>query len=124
MRGLRDRLEAGLRVLVPHAKLNGHTSERLANTLNMTLPGFRGESLILFLDRMGIYLSSGSACKSGNPDPSHVLMALGLTEDQAHCAIRLTLGIGTAEEDIDYALECFAEVIGDEGSGVRFVACR
>ena len=124
VRGLRDKLESGLRKLVPDAKLNGHPTERLPNTLNMTLPGFRGESLILLLDRMGLYLSSGSACKSGNPDPSHVLMAIGLTEEQAHCAIRMTLGVGNCEEGIDYALDCLKEIIQDDTGAVRFVACR
>jgi cysteine desulfurase NifS len=121
---LRDRLEAGIREIVPEARLNGHPEHRLPNTLNMTLPGMRGESLVLFMDRRGVYFSSGSACKSGNPDPSHVLTAMGLSDDDAHCAIRLTLGVGTTEEDVDYVLESLRQIIGDRGSSVRFVACR
>lgn len=124
VRGLRDALHEGLLAMVPEAKLNGHLTQRLPNTLNLTIPGMRGESLILLLDRMGVYLSSGSACKSGNPDPSHVLMALGLSEEEAHCAIRITLGVGNSEEDISYVLDCFREIIQDESSAVRFVACR
>ncbi|UCC73560.1 MAG: IscS subfamily cysteine desulfurase [Gemmatimonadota bacterium] len=124
VRELRDRLETGIRKIVPAAKLNGHTTQRLPNTLNMTLPGMRGESLVLFLDRQGVYFSSGSACKSGNPEPSHVLKAMGLSDEDAHCAIRMTLGVGNTEEDIDYVLEGLAAVIGDRRRSVRFVACR
>ncbi len=124
VRALRDRLEAGVREIVPEARLNGHKTERLPNTVNMTLPGMRGESLVLFLDRHGVYFSSGSACKSGNPDPSHVLRAMGLSDEDAHCAIRLSLGVRNSEEDIDYVLEALAEIVGDRQSSVRFVGCR
>jgi cysteine sulfinate desulfinase/cysteine desulfurase-like protein len=124
LRGLRDRLEAGIRQLVPGAKLNGHATQRLPNTLNMTLPELRGESLVLFLDRHGVFFSSGSACKSGNPEPSHVLVAMGLSDEDAHCAIRMSLGVGNTEEDVDYVLASLTEVIGDRQSSVRFVGCR
>ncbi len=109
---------------MPEARLNGHATERLPNTVNMTLPGMRGESLVLFMDRRGVYFSSGSACKSGNPDPSHVLKAMGLSDEDAHCAIRMSLGVGNSEEDIDYVLESLAEIVGDRQSSVRFVGCR
>jgi len=121
---LRDRLEAGIRQLVPDARLNGHPVQRLPNTLNLSLPGMRGESLVLFLDRHGVYFSSGSACKSGNPAPSHVLLSIGLTEDEAHCAVRLSLGVDNDEADIDYVLEALGEVIRESQSSVRFVSCR
>jgi cysteine sulfinate desulfinase/cysteine desulfurase-like protein len=121
---LRDRLETGIRELVPDAKLNGHRSQRLPNTLNLTLPGMRGESLLLFLDRHGVYFSSGSACKSGSPEPSHVLTAIGLSEEDAHCAVRLSLGVENSEEDIDYTLQAMDQVIRNSRSAVRFVACR
>jgi cysteine desulfurase NifS len=124
VRVLRDRLEAGIKGIKPDARLNGHRTERLPNTLNMTLPGMRGESLVLFMDRRGVYFSSGSACKSGNPDPSHVLVAMGLSDEDAHCAIRMTLGVGTSEEDAEYVLESLTEIVGDRQSSVRFVACR
>ncbi len=124
VRELRDRLEAGIRRLVSGAKLNGHATQRLPNTLNMTLPEMRGESLVLFLDRHGVFFSSGSACKSGDSEPSHVLVAMGLSDEDAHCAIRMSLGVGNTEEDIDYVLTCLAEVIGDRQASVRFVGCR
>jgi cysteine desulfurase NifS len=124
VRGLRDKLEAGIRKIVPDARLNGHPDQRLPNTLNLTLPGMRGESLVLFLDRHGVFFSSGSACKSGNPEPSHVLTAMGLSDEDAHCAIRLSLGVATTEEDIDYVLGRLEEIVGDRQSSVRFVGCR
>jgi cysteine sulfinate desulfinase/cysteine desulfurase-like protein len=121
---LRDKLENGVAGLVDGARLNGHREQRLPNTLNMVLPGLRGESLVLRLDRMGIALSSGSACKSGSPDPSHALLALGLNIDDAHCAVRFSLGQGNIEADIDYVLESLGEVIRESMSAVRFVPCR
>jgi cysteine desulfurase NifS len=124
VRAMRDDLEAGIRKVVPEARLNGHPEHRLPNTVNMTLPGMRGESLVLFLDRHGVYFSSGSACKSGNPDPSHVLTAMGLSDEDAHCAIRMSLGVGNSREGMDYVLESLAEIVGDRQSSVRFVGCR
>ena len=121
---LRDRLEQGVLELVPGSRRNGPRLERLPNTLNMQLPGIRGESLVLHLDRKGIAISSGSACKSGNPDPSHALLAMGLTPQQAHCSVRFSLGCGNGEEDIDYVLECLGELLGDTSGAIRFVPCR
>ncbi|MEE9186801.1 MAG: aminotransferase class V-fold PLP-dependent enzyme, partial [Bacteroidota bacterium] len=121
---LRDMLEEGIRGFIPGAKLNGHPTRRLPNTLNMTMPGMRGESLVLFLDRRGVSFSSGSACKSGNPDPSHVLTAMGLTDEEAHCAVRLSLGVDNTEEDIRYVLDELTEIVEDRKGSVRFVACR
>jgi cysteine sulfinate desulfinase/cysteine desulfurase-like protein len=118
-----DRLETGIRNLVPGAERNGGIP-CLPNTLNMTLPGIRGESLVLHLDPRGIYFSSGSACKSGNPDPSHVLLAIGLSEDDAHCAIRLSLGVGNSEKDIDYTLDALSRVLRESQHSVQFAACR
>ncbi|UCE66734.1 MAG: aminotransferase class V-fold PLP-dependent enzyme, partial [Candidatus Zixiibacteriota bacterium] len=102
----------------------GHQTERLPNTLNLTLPGMRGESVTLALDQRGISISSGSACRSGSPKPSHALLAMGMSEDDAHCAIRLSLGLKNTEDDIDYALKQFEAVIKDDKSSVRFIPCR
>ena len=121
---LRDRLEEGLMKAMPGARRNGSHDHCLATVLNMTLPGFRGESLVLAMDRRGVSFSSGSACKSGNPEPSHVLTAIGLEEADAHCSVRLSLGVGTSEADVDYTLECLAEVVSEASAAVRFVACR
>jgi len=121
---LRDRLEAGIHELISGARRNGPERERLPNTLNMTLPEIRGESLVLFLDRKGIAFSSGSACKSGNPDPSHALLAMGLTPAEAHCSVRFSLGAWNTEEEIRYVIEAFSEVLRETRSAVRFVSCR
>lgn len=121
---LRDRLEQGVRELVPGARLNGPRDGRLPNTLNLTLPGLRGESLVLALDRHGIALSSGSACKAGSPDPTHVLMAMGRTAEEAHCAIRLSLSRETRDEDIDATLVALEAVIEELATTVRFLPCK
>lgn len=121
---LRDRLENRILPLVPGAKINGSTEQRLPNTLNLTLPGFRGESVVFKLDRLGIALSSGSACKSGSPDPSHALMALGLTEDEAHCSLRFSINVDTTEEEIDYVAQALERMVEQAAESVRFIPCR
>jgi len=124
VRGLRGRLQAGIEQLIPDARLNGHPAERLPNTLNMTLPGLRGESLVVALDQKGVALSSGSACKSGSPDPSHALMALGMSAEDAHCAVRLSLSNKTTEQDIEQTLEALAQVLEEMKTTVRFLPCK
>ncbi|HJV37104.1 IscS subfamily cysteine desulfurase, partial [Geomonas sp.] len=121
---LRDRLEEGVMAILPLARRNGPSDERLPNTLNMILPEVRGESLVLFLDRKGIAFSSGSACKSGNPEPSHALLSMGLTPQEAHCSVRFSLGWGNTEEEIDYLLASLRELLGETRNVVRFVPCR
>ena len=121
---LRDKLEAGIRKLVPKARLNGLADNRLPNTLNLTLPGLRGESLVVALDQHGISLSSGSACKSGSPKPTHVLMAMGRTEEEAHCAVRLSLSNRTSEHDIDETISALAHVLEEMENTVRFLPCK
>jgi cysteine sulfinate desulfinase/cysteine desulfurase-like protein len=124
VRRLRDKLESGIRDIFPECRINGAGRERLPNTVNMTLPGIRGESLVLALDRKGAAFSSGSACRSGSPKPSHVLLAIGLTEEEAHCSIRLSLGIGNTGEEMTIVLRWLAEAIGASRNSVRFVPCR
>ena len=122
--GLRDELWLGIRELMPEARLNGPKSPRLPNTLNVSLPGIRGESLVLALDRLGIALSSGSACRAGSPEPSHALLAMGLSTEQAHCALRFSLGRETTSQDIARTLAALRQVIEQTGNLVRFVPCR
>jgi cysteine sulfinate desulfinase/cysteine desulfurase-like protein len=121
---LRDRLERGILEIVPEARLNGNSNKRLPNTLNMSLPGMRGESIVIAMDQQGVSFSSGSACRSGSPKPSHALLAMGLSVEEAHCAIRLSLGIFNTEDEIDRALSLFRKVLQNAGSAVRFVPCR
>jgi len=121
---LRDKLENGIKKLLPKAQLNGHPDNRLPNTLNLTLPKLRGESLVVALDQHGISLSSGSACKSGSPKPTHVLLAMGKTEEEAHCAVRLSLSHQTTEKDIDATVSALEQVLEEMETTVRFLPCK
>ena len=102
---LRDKLIAGVQKTIPDVRLNGHPTNRLPNNFNMCFRYIEGESLLMRLDLAGIEGSSGSACTSGSLDPSHVLLSIGLPHEIAHGSLRLTLGLDTTEEDIDYVLE-------------------
>lgn len=124
VRKLRDRLEEGVRLLVPSCSLNGPREQRLPNTLNVTLPGLRGESMVLALDQKGIALSSGSACRAGSPEPSHALTAMGLSDADAHCALRFSLGPDNTSEQIDLTLEIMGQVLKEASSSIRFAPCR
>jgi cysteine desulfurase NifS len=124
IRRLRDRLEDGIKAIVPGAKRNGPLEQRLPNTINVTLPGMRGESVVLALDHLGVSLSSGSACRAGSPEPSHALLAMGLSAEEAHCALRFSLGLGNTEQDIDRTLALLEEMIRETAAGVRFAPCR
>ena len=105
MTRMRDRLIEGIEATIPEVKLNGHRTKRLPNNVNFSIKYIEGESILLMLDMAGIAASSGSACTSGSLDPSHVLLALGLTHEVAHGSVRMTLGDDTTDEDIDYVLE-------------------
>ncbi|MGC2424915.1 MAG: aminotransferase class V-fold PLP-dependent enzyme [Nitrospirota bacterium] len=124
IRALRDRLFEGISRIVPGARLNGHPEERLPNTLNVTLPGLRGESMVLALDSRGVCFASGSACKSGSPEPSYALTAMGLSDEEAHCSLRFSLGLSNTQEQVDRVLGLMEDVIKGSGSSVRFVSCR
>ncbi len=121
---LRDYLETGIKKHIPGAILNGHPTNRLPSTLNMILPGMRGESVVLALDQKGIALSSGSACRAGSPDPSHALLAMDLTEEEAHCSVRFSLGLNNTRDEIRKTLILLKEVIVDSDNTIRFIPCR
>lgn len=110
MTALRDKLIAGIEATIPEVKLNGHRTKRLPNNVNFSIKYIEGESILLMLDMNGIAASSGSACTSGSLDPSHVLLALGLSHEVAHGSVRLTLSDETTEEDIDYVLNVLPKV--------------
>ena len=97
---LRDALWEGIAAAYPRAMLNGHPSERLANTLNVSFPGMDGESLLINFDLEGICVSSGSACMVGSIQASHVLLAMGVPKEAAQAAVRFSLGKGTTENEI------------------------
>ena len=108
---LRERLLTGILEKVPDIKVNGHLTERLPGNVNVSVRYIEGESLLLNLDMKGIGASSGSACTSGSLDPSHVLLAMGLDHATAHGSLRLTLGMGNTEADVDYFLEVFPPIV-------------
>ena len=109
---LRDKLIKGL-LEVPFTRLNGPKdgSKRLPGNVNVCFEFIEGEGILLSLDFEGICGSSGSACTSGSLDPSHVLLAIGLPHEIAHGSLRLSLGEGTTEEDVDYVLEKVPPII-------------
>ena len=108
---MRDRLIAGIMENIDHVRLNGHTVKRLPGNANLSFEFIEGEALLLSLDMKGIAASSGSACTSGSLDPSHVLLAIGLTHEIAHGSLRLTLGDDNTDEDVDYVLEVLPGIV-------------
>ena len=109
---LRDRLIDGVLSKIPDTKLNGaRGDERLPNNTNFSFIGIEGETLLLDLDSKGISASTGSACSSASLEPSHVLLALGLSHEMAHGSLRMTLGRGTTGEQVDYVLNVLPEIV-------------
>ena len=106
----RNRLIEGLS-RITHSRLNGDAKQRLPGNFNMSFEGVEGESLLLYLDAMGICASSGSACTSGSLDPSHVLLAIGLPHAVAHGSLRLSLSEETTDDDIDHILQAVPQVV-------------
>jgi len=110
---LRDKLLSGIMKNIPHAHITGHPTQRLPFHASVCFDFIEGESLLLRLDAEGIGASSGSACTSGSLEPSHVLLAMGISHERAHGSLRLTLGKDTTEEDIDYILEVLPKIVTD-----------
>jgi cysteine desulfurase len=108
---LRDRLIDGIRSRIPEATLTGHPTERLPNNASFCFRGTQGEALIVSLDLEGFSTSSGSACTSGDTEPSHVLLALGLDRELAQGSLRLTLGRDTTAADIDELLTALPPIV-------------
>ena len=111
LRPLHDKLLKGLQEKIPEISLNGHPTKRLVKNVNVSVKYIEGESMLLNLDMEGIGSSTGSACSSGSLEPSHVLMAMGLSHEVAHGSIRFTLGRLTTSEDIDYVLDVFPRIV-------------
>lgn len=108
---LRDKLINGL-LKIPHTRLNGPKGdERLPGNVNVCFRFIEGESVLLMCDMEGICGSSGSACTSGSLDPSHVLLAIGLPHEIAHGSLRLSIGDGTTEEEVDYAIRVIPGIV-------------
>jgi cysteine desulfurase len=101
---LRDKVIRSLIKQIDNVKLNGHPRERLPNNVSLSFMGVEGEPILLGLDFAGICASSGSACSSASLEPSHVLLALGRSAEEAQSTLRITLGRDNNDEDIDYLI--------------------
>lgn len=106
----RDKLENALKALVPGIKIYGEKADRVANTTLAGIPGARSETMMMALDLEGVCVSNGSACTSGKVEPSHVLKAMGASDEEAGSALRISTGWATKDEDITRFLEIFARV--------------
>ncbi len=109
VRRLRDRLEEGIVRALPFAEVNGRGGPRVANTASLRFGGLDGEELLARLERRGIEASLGSACASGGSEPSRILLATGLTEEEARATIRFSLGEETTEEEVERAVRAIVE---------------
>ncbi len=109
--GLRDQLIEGVLRCIPDVILTGHPTHRLPSHASFLFDGLDGNSLVTHLDMRGVATSSASACKTGNPEPSSVLLAMGYTPKEALGSLRLTVGLQTSPEDIDYTVDVLSEVV-------------
>ena len=108
---LRDRVISGVLSSVPDSQLTGHRAQRLANHASFVFKGVDGNALLMLLDNAGFACSSGSACKTGDPQPSQVLLALGLSPEWALGSLRITAGIHNTEEEIDSFLSALPHLV-------------
>jgi cysteine desulfurase len=105
VRALRDRLENAVLTTIPGATRNGAKDERLPNTANIAFEGVEAEAILLLLDQVGVCASSGSACTTGSLEPSHVLLAMGVSPARARGSVRFSLGRENSDSDVDTLLE-------------------
>ena len=108
---LRDYYITQVEEKVPNVKLNGSRNQRLPGNANFSFKDVEGEALLLKLDEKGICVSTGSACSSGSPDPSHVLVAIGLSKELAQGSLRTTFGEDNTIEDVDYLVENIEDAV-------------
>jgi len=113
VRALRDRLEEGLLAAVPKSMLNGHKTDRLPNTTNISFEFVEGEAILLHMNLHNICASSGSACTSGSLEPSHVLRAMGVPFTAAHGSIRYSLSVYNTDAEVDFVLEKMPPIIAE-----------
>src|SRR5215813_635448 len=111
MSGLRDRLQQSVLNAVESAGINGPGATRVPNTTNIWFDYVEGEALVIALDLKGLAVSSGAACSSGAIEPSHVLLAMGLSQQRARASVRLSLGKQTTQEDVDFAISVVPETV-------------
>jgi cysteine desulfurase len=108
---MRDNFIVGLHKSIDNIHLNGHPVQRLPNNINISVSYVEGEAMLLNLDMQGICASTGSACSSGNLEPSHVLIAAGCSHEQAHGSLRFTLGKWTTEEELKKVLDVLPPIV-------------
>ena len=108
---LRDKIIKYVLETIEDSYLNGHPTQRLPNNINLGFKYIEGESMVLDLDSEGIEVSTGSACSSKSLDPSHVLLAIGVSPQDAHGSLRITLGRFTSEKDVEYFLKVLPNII-------------
>jgi cysteine desulfurase len=124
VRRLRDVLVEGIVERVPGVRINGGMKNRLANNVNVSFEGVEAEPLLIGLDQRGICASSGSACSSASVEPSHVLLALGLDADLAVGSLRLTLGHGTTESEVNQVISVLPDVVKQLRAMPTLAACH
>ena len=108
---LRDNLHTAIISKIQGVSLNGYLENGLSNTLNLSFDNTEGESLVMNLDLDGVAVSTGSACSEGNVDPSHVLLAMGLTKEQAVSSLRFSFGRFSKESDIELVIEKLPSIV-------------
>lgn len=111
LQAMRDALEQGILERVPNVIINGHPTQRLPHCLNVSVMGIEGEAVMLELDRAGICVSTGSACSSGNLEPSHVLLAMGRSIPLARGSLRFTFGRGNTMRDVEKVLDTLPRIV-------------
>jgi cysteine desulfurase len=119
---LRDGFEAELKALAPDAIIFGENAPRLANTSNFALPGLAAETAIIALDLDGVAVSSGAACSSGNVSRSHVLKAMGVSDELAACGLRISFGWASTEQHADAAIASLKTLLDRKGARARAAA--
>lgn len=122
MRALRDSLESGLKAITPEAVIFGETAQRLPNTILFAVEGMKAETAVIAFDLEGVAVSSGAACSSGKVQPSHVLAAMGVAPALARGAIRVSLGWGSGETDIQRFLDAWRKLSSALSKGRRVAA--
>jgi cysteine desulfurase len=108
---LRDKLIKGLLEAIPHAFLNGHSTNRLPDNAAVRFSFIEGESILLSLDMRGVAASSGSACTAKTLEPSHVLLAIGLKHEEAHGSVLFTLGRQNTEDEVEYVIQIMPDIV-------------
>src|SRR5205807_3650412 len=111
VRALRDRMETAILAGIPNTSRNGAKDPRLPNTSSITFDFVEAEAILMMLDQVGICAASGSACTTGSLDPSHVLIAMGISPTRARGCVRFSLGIYNTDQDVDLLLEHLPQII-------------